>query len=38
MPDEDQPGVVLQCVAVDNGTIEYEEVIVEYIFNQSEKK
>lgn len=38
MPDEDQPGVVLQCVAVDNGTIEYEEVIVEYIFNQYEKK
>ena len=38
MPDEDQPGTVLQCVAVDNETIEYDEVIVEYIFNRFEKK
>jgi hypothetical protein len=38
MPDEDQPGTVLQCTSVGNEAVEYEEVIVEYIFNRYEKK
>ena len=38
MPDEDQPGTVLQCTSVGNEAVEYEEVIVEYIFNRFEKK